>query len=82
MNFAASAMNESAYALIAVVNVVKVLDDEAKVPVAIDASKRVKKGCDREVTWRDPWAFQTSSASYNCSATAKVARYHGYLKLS
>lgn len=44
VNFAASAMYESAYDLIAVVKVVKVLVDEAKVPGAIEESKRAKKG--------------------------------------
>lgn len=70
-------MYESAYDLMAVVSVVKVLVDDANVPGVIEESNTAKNGWDRDVTSKEPCAVQTSRASYSCSATAKVARYHG-----
>ena len=67
----------SAKVLIEDVRVVKFEEEDVYVPTATLESKRAKKGCDTEVTSKEPCAFHTISASYSCSATARVVRYHG-----
>jgi hypothetical protein len=77
VNFAFKATNPSAYELIADVKLENVEVDDAYVPGEMDESNWAKKGWERDVTWSEPVMDHVWRERYNCSATAKVARYHG-----
>lgn len=61
----------------ALVRVVNVEVDEAKVPVVAEDMNCLKNAREVVVIVKDSCCFQTMSESYNCSATAAVARYQG-----
>lgn len=74
------ARNPSANVLTLEVKLVNVLVDAAYFPTVTEGENCWKNASEVDVTLRVPCAFQTMRASYNCSATAAVVRYHGYGK--
>lgn len=75
--FAPMAINPSAKDLTAVVREANVGEEASYVPMVSEVLNCWKKPSEVEVIAREPWLFQTTSASYSCSATANVVRYHG-----